>query len=67
MTGIPPDVAQQINAAAQELSFAQSALQRARNWEERKIAQEHFDRCQERMVNVSLAVNGGLHRDSPAA
>ena len=67
MSGIPPDLAQQINAAAQELQFARKALEKARNWEEQRIAQEHFDRCQERMISVSLVVNGGLYRDSPPA
>lgn len=63
MVNLPPDIAQSINSAAQELQFARKALERAKTWEERQIAQQHFDACQERMVQASLIVNRGLTRE----
>lgn len=67
MPNLDPEVAQRINAAAQELSFARKALEKARNFEEQKIAQVAFDQAQERMVNAGMLVNRGMSRDTSAA
>ena len=67
MSGIPPEVAQQIANTARELSFARSQLERAQGWENIQAAQAAFDAAEQRMIAVSLTVNRGDYIKSEAA
>ena len=59
MSGIPTEVAQQIQNAARELAFARGALERAQGWENIQAAQAAFEAAEQRMIQASLPVNRG--------
>lgn len=58
--GIPSDVSQRIQNAAQELAVARSAAMKAKTWEEQQEANKRFEQCEQAMIEAANSVNRGL-------